>query len=77
VRVDHSMLVMPEIHPCPLETTVRSLVMVATLHPKWSGVKEATMQPLMTETVRCDERSHLKCNRSLDDYVLFEFEQYV
>jgi hypothetical protein len=42
-RVDHNLLVMPELHPHPLATTTRSLLMVATLHPKWLRVKEVMM----------------------------------
>jgi hypothetical protein len=76
-RVGHNMLVIPKAYPRPLAITAQSLMTVATLHLKRSRIKEAMMhvvlssvtlmQPLMTETVRCDERSHLECNKSLAD----------
>jgi hypothetical protein len=86
-RVDQNLLAMAEVHPCPLATTVWSLMIETTLHPMWSRITVAMihmvlsrvtpMQPLMTETVRCDERLCLECSRSLVDYILFEFEHYV
>jgi hypothetical protein len=74
-RVDHNLLVVPEVHSRPLATTTWSLVMVVTRHLKRLRVKEvmmcavlsrvAPMPPLITKIVRCDERSRLKCNKNL------------
>jgi hypothetical protein len=86
-RVDHNLLVVAQVHPRPLVITARNLMMETTLHPMRPRVTEAMMhvvlsrvvpmQPLMTKAMRCDERLHLECNRSLDDYILIEFVHYV
>jgi hypothetical protein len=56
---------------CPMLLGIRvkvSHVVLLRILPMW---------PLTTEAVRCDERSHLECNRNLVDLNLLEFEQYV
>jgi hypothetical protein len=47
VRVDHNLLVMPEVHARPLATTTQSLVMVATLHPKQPRVNEVMLHVVL------------------------------
>jgi hypothetical protein len=74
-RVDHNLLVAPEVHPHALAKTARYLKKMPMLRVMWPRVKAMVLHamPSVNEAARCDVGCHT-CNRGLN---LFEFEQCV